>query len=449
MSGGQSPATTQQVNKVELPAWVNQASEENYNLAKDVAGRPLEQFAGPQVAPTSGMTTSAYDLIRNSVGAGSPLYDKASGMLDKSASFVDRASPLYDKATGMLDATSPLYDKATGAFDAARGVQGEAADIYRSTAGPLDINQFLNPYTNEVEQRAITNAELAQKKGLLSITDDARKSGAFGGSRHGVAEGVATGEGTRAIGDLSAQLRKAGLDFATSTAIADRSGRQAAGAGLLNVGSGMINTGTGHLATAGGMRDTAAGYGNTAAGLLGAAGTAGNTATNLANLAGARQNAAQTDISNLLTGGTSEQQQRQREIDAEMKKFYEKRDYPLEGLNTRLAALGMSPYGKTETTNKTATSENKGTDWPTVALGVLKTIPALYAMSDRRSKTDIEKISGGKVPMYAFRYKGDPKSYPKVVGPMAQDIEKVAPSAVKNVGKRKVVNYSNLMEMLS
>lgn len=449
MSGGQSPATTQQINKVELPAWVNQASESNYNLAKDIAGRPLEQYGGPQVAPPSSMTTDAYDLIRKSIGAGSPLYDKASGMLDKSAGLIDQASPLYGKATSTLDATAPLYDKATGAFDAARGVQGEAADIYRSTAGPLDISHFLNPYTSEVEKNAIANAELSRDKGQLDIAAKGRAAGAFGGSRGDIEAAVARGEADRGIGDLSAQLRKAGIDFATNTAIADRSGRQAAGAGLLGVGSGLINTGTGHLATAGGMRDTAAGYGNTAAGILSASGAAGNTATGYGNLANTRAAADQRDITNLMTGGQQDQAQKQAEINALMKQFYEKRDYPLEGLNTRLAALGMSPYGRTETTDKTATSENKGTDWATVGLGVLKTIPALVAMSDREAKTDIEKISDGNIPMYAYRYKGDPKTYPKVVGPMAQDIEKIVPSAVKKIGKRKTVNYGNLMEALS
>jgi hypothetical protein len=212
----------------------------------------------------------------------------------------------------------------------------------------------------------------------------------------------------------------------------------------------------GHLATAGGIRDTAAGYGSAGAGMLGAAGAAGNaaaglrdTATGYGNVAAGRQAAGQQDITNLLTGGGAEQAQGQREIDAAMKQFYEKRDYPLESLNTRLAALGMSPYGRTETTNKTATSEEKGIDWPTLGLGVLKTVPALWAMSDRDAKTDIEKVSDGDIPMYAYRYKGDPKTYPKVVGPMAQDIQKKVPSAVKKVGKRKVVDYSNLMEALS
>jgi hypothetical protein len=72
--------------------------------------------------------------------------------------------------------------------------------------------------------------------------------------------------------------------------------------------------------------------------------------------------------------------------------------------------------------------------------------------SDREAKTDIKKIGKDPldgIPIYAYRYKGDPKSYPKVVGPMAQDIEKKYPSAVKKIGKHRVVDIGNLMEVLS
>ena len=55
--------------------------------------------------------------------------------------------------------------------------------------------------------------------------------------------------------------------------------------------------------------------------------------------------------------------------------------------------------------------------------------------SDRRLKTDIAKV--GKhpsgIPIYSFRYKGDPKHYPKVVGPMAEDVAKIAPHAVNQI----------------
>ena len=57
--------------------------------------------------------------------------------------------------------------------------------------------------------------------------------------------------------------------------------------------------------------------------------------------------------------------------------------------------------------------------------------------SDRHLKTDITKVGVHPptgLPMYSYRYKGDPKSYPKVTGPMAEDAMQVAPQAVKTVG---------------
>ena len=53
-------------------------------------------------------------------------------------------------------------------------------------------------------------------------------------------------------------------------------------------------------------------------------------------------------------------------------------------------------------------------------------------------KTDIVKL--GKDPktgleMHSFRYKGDPKSYLKVVWPMAQDVEKRFPGSTTPMGK--------------
>jgi hypothetical protein len=404
-SGGSTPATTQQTSKVELPAWVNEASQANYGLAQQIAGRPLEQYTGQQVASPGAMTTQGYDQIQKSIGS---------------------TDPLYAKATGMLDQTGGQFAKATGAYDAATGVQNEAANIYRGTAGPLDVQKYLNPYTQEVEQRAIGNAETALDKQLTAQRLGANAAAGFGGSRGEVGNAVLGAEGVRGIGDLSAQLRKQGFDTAWTTGLADRASQQAAGAGLLGVGQGLQGSGAGYLGTAAGMQNAATGYGNTAAGMKAAQGQ---------------------DIASLLQGGQQQQTQQQNELNAAMKQFYEKRDYPVEGLNMRLAALGMSPYGKTETTNKTATSEDKGPDWASILLGGAKIGAQMY-MSDRSTKTDIKKLTDGPVPLYAYRYKGDPKSYPKVVGPMAQDIEKVRPSAVKKVGKYKTVDINNLLEVL-
>jgi hypothetical protein len=75
-------------------------------------------------------------------------------------------------------------------------------------------------------------------------------------------------------------------------------------------------------------------------------------------------------------------------------------------------------------------------------------LPFLAGASDRRLKTDIEELGvdpGTGFKQYAYRYKTDPKTYPKVVGPMAQDIEEVRPDLVREVGGRKIVAMSALM----
>ena len=66
-----------------------------------------------------------------------------------------------------------------------------------------------------------------------------------------------------------------------------------------------------------------------------------------------------------------------------------------------------------------------------------RALAGLLPGSDRHLKTDITKVGvhpATGLPLYSYRYKGDPKSYPKVTGPMAEDAMQVAPHAVKTVG---------------
>src|SRR4029077_5381593 len=78
------------------------------------------------------------------------------------------------------------------------------------------------------------------------------------------------------------------------------------------------------------------------------------------------------------------------------------------------------------------------TNWGALALGGLDALSGFFKpTSDKTLKTDITKV--GKDPatgiqLHAFRYKGDPKSYPKVIGPMAQDIAKAIPGATQRQG---------------
>ena len=58
------------------------------------------------------------------------------------------------------------------------------------------------------------------------------------------------------------------------------------------------------------------------------------------------------------------------------------------------------------------------------------------AGSDRRLKTDTHQGRHARsgIGIHAYRYKGDPKTYPKVVGPMAEDVaKKFGPASVAKI----------------
>jgi hypothetical protein len=68
-------------------------------------------------------------------------------------------------------------------------------------------------------------------------------------------------------------------------------------------------------------------------------------------------------------------------------------------------------------------------------------------LSDRRMKCDLEKIGvhPAGIPIYSFRYVGGMQ---KVIGVMAQDVEKVVPGAVHHVFDVKFVDYAELGRVL-
>ena len=365
------PATSKSTTTQQLPDWVEQAGKENYDIVKGITGQPYQGYAGDTVANQSNMTTAAYDYLMRNVGASDPLYQQAAGMLGES----------YGNANTMF---------------------GQAADTL-ARAGediPSNMDKWLNPWTSEVENNAMRNAWESLQQSQMANADKAQTANAFGGTRFGVQSGVTAAEGAKKAGDLSAELRSKGWDTAMANALSNRTSL---------TGVGQAQSGVG--------RDISA------AGVSGAAG--------LESVGKTRQGSMLADVGAMGAAGQNEEALRQKEIDADMAEFYRRQDYPLEQVNARMAALGLTPYEKTETSTKTGTSESKGTDWASTILGGAK---LLFGLSDRREKTDIKKL--GKedgLDMYAFRYKGDPKTYPKVVGPMAQDVQKQNPDAVQKV----------------
>jgi hypothetical protein len=203
---------------------------------------------------------------------------------------------------------------------------------------------------------------------------------------------------------------------------------------------------------------------DTGLGIQGLQGQTGVQGQNIANQLGAAQNTIGTlnagqnnaaqwasmmpALNNLqyspgqqnIAAGSMLQGQNQSEINALMQQYQQQQQAPWSALNSYLG--GVSGLGNIIGQSGTTTGNTQiqqQTPWTQYAgLG----IAGLGLLSDRNEKTDIKKLGNDPdtgLPMYSYRYKDDPKSYPKVVGPMAQDIEEAMPGSTERIGGKLYV----------
>ena len=382
MGGGSTDTQSaqQSVSQVQLPPWVNQAAQQNYALAQNVAARPLTQYQGQQVADIGPQTQQAWNLAAQSGAAGADQYNAA-------------------QAGYLTAAGTP------------------ATQVTPQTLAGTNLQPYMDPYTQSVIN---TTLPLMQQQNALAQNQQANQANsanAFGGSRQGIQQGVAQAQGALNIGQMAAGLNQANFNQAQAAATGDITRNLQGQEANQQANQANINS------------------------LIQAAG-------GLGGLGNAAQTNQRQQFLELSTAGAQEQQQAQNQITANMNQFNQANAYPTQQLGILQSALGMTPYGSTtmgsNTSNQTTTTTPSIMSDVTAGLqglgsmvGAGGPLASLLPMSDRHLKTDITKVGVHQptgLPIYGYRYKGDPKTYPKVVGPMAEDAMQVAPHAVKTVG---------------
>lgn len=98
------------------------------------------------------------------------------------------------------------------------GVFGQAAGAYNTALQGPNIGQFMNPYTSEVIGRTGMDIGAAQQMAMNQLGAQASRAGAFGGSRHGVAEAQTNAGFIKQLADTSANLRQQGFNTALGAA---------------------------------------------------------------------------------------------------------------------------------------------------------------------------------------------------------------------------------------
>lgn len=242
-SGG---GTTTQIQQPMLPDWLQNAMMQNINIADQLASRPYQPYTGNLVADFTDDQKAAFDMARNNIGAGQDWLGQAAntaqGLSNYQAQQINPGDYMnYDRVNaGQMqqarDVDAGQMGRAgnVGADQVSAGQMGNVGHIAGAqgtaaqTAGQ-DLSAYMNPYTQNVIDPTMAELRRQQDMTLQGVGDSAQRSGAFGGSRHGIAEA----ESNRAFADVAARtlgdLQSRGHEQALAAAQQDTALRQQSG----------------------------------------------------------------------------------------------------------------------------------------------------------------------------------------------------------------------------
>jgi len=152
----------------------------------------------------------------------------------------------------MAGAGNNIYNQVTTGLQGAQTGINNAMAYQPTQFSNEAIQPFMNPFTQNVLDRSIANLEDARTKAINAGQTRAMQAGAYGGSRHGVADSLTNQAFAKQAGDLSANLNQANFQqavnqFNNANQLGFQTAQnQLAGAGALsnlsNLGFGMANT---------------------------------------------------------------------------------------------------------------------------------------------------------------------------------------------------------------
>lgn len=127
-------------------------------------------------------------------------------------------------------------------FEQSAAAYGQALQGTQGAMGQPNIGAFMNPYTQNVTNNALADLERQRQMAGNTMGAQATAAGAFGGSRHGVADALTNEAFAQQGANLFGNLQQQGFNTALGAAQTQQ-GMQMTGAGQLgnlsNLGFGM------------------------------------------------------------------------------------------------------------------------------------------------------------------------------------------------------------------
>jgi len=361
------PDYSEVVTDTQLPAWVSEGGKRLFEEASSLARSPFPQYTDARIASYNGSKlTPEEQQAANLLSQGATSYQS---YIDDAANMASGLGQGFDRTSRADLIGSPFQglsrDQLMGNYQGATRQELLGEPFSMEQAQPyLDVFQGAqDSAVNEVQRQT----ELANMRNRAT----AARSGAFGGSRLGIQEGLTSSEGARAAGDLRAQAAAQGLQFASSQSERDRAARF----GAENLLRGQFDQ---DRASRFGAEDAArSGFETEEASRL-------RATEALQGFAPLTQGLRDQAASGLFTAGQARRNLDQQALDMAYADYVEQRNYPQSQINYALGVLQGTPY---DTRNISLTQGQQFIQSPSIygqTLGGLGSLASAYYMSRPR-----------------------------------------------------------------
>ena len=257
---------------------------------------------------------------------------------------------VFDKASGALDMAMVGTAGAMGYDPMMIGASGyNPATMRAGQLSKTDMSQYMNPYESSVIGGLQSDALRGQQMASNELGAQATAAKAFGGSRHGIAEGQMAGDIQRNLNNQIGNLRQSGYQNAQNMALADIQNRMSAGQANMNARNQARQFEAGNMMTAQGA--------NQAAG-LNAAQLRMNAANQMGGLGQTGFDMGRALNQDLQKQGLLQQMLQQQVIDNANAQYRGFTGSPQDAMAMYLAALQGSPQPGGTTTSNTSQSRS-------------------------------------------------------------------------------------------
>lgn len=355
--GGTSNTVTQSQS---IPAFEQQASQNNQALAASIGSQPYPTYQGALIQGQTPLETQGQQQAVTAANAYQPYLDAAGSVTGAAAGAGQGVNAAAGQAAGTVGSVDALAgagaNVAQGALNpsgvnaysgAATGEIGNA--LATNAATPGAIQAYIDPYVQQSLAPQIQNLQTQLGQEQLGINQQATQDSAFGDARQGSAQALQNLYGNQAMN----QLVSTGYNNAYSQALQALQGQQTAGlnasgqlgnlAQLQNTEQGTQLSGANALLNAGGLVNQGAGTLLNAGNLMNTEqGTQLAAGNQLASLGGQAQSLGLAGAGATYTAGQQQQQLGQQELNAAYQQYLNQINWPTQMLNIQIGALELA-----------------------------------------------------------------------------------------------------------